>query len=543
MQAASATTHQQGAVASLQSHKLHLVLSEIASVTSALRKATRWTATTSAALSRLRSYSYSAADVPESPAQEQPPQHDVSQPARPALVPRSSARIALRGMQRDKTAENDTTSSRSARRFGLSLALDAKNDDPVALLTGFATLKAQLRSARSLSEFPLPALLAPFLKIILSPRTSAPVTSAALQAVHKFLVHGVINLSAPGAQVAVAEIAYVTSHCRFESSEATTDELVLVRILSVMRELICEPTEAPHTAAATATSHDQRRRQPQTLADCLGDDSICEMMETGLSMCCQTRLSEVLRRTAELSMTAMVRTLFSRLPLLPATADEFAPVPGGTEPEPEHATLAADPVGEDAEVDEKRRRRMTMPDPTSNAFPAAAAQVLDQLREIGEEEERQEAAASQQAHTEDSAGQAPSETQSPSQGMEQTAQEDKTQADAGEAQVAITSEDQTQHTAADVTQPAVPVGASVDIEPFGLPAILEVCRVIVSLLDPDNLQHTNTMRRLGMSMLISVLETSGRSIGDFPPCVYSCKTPLASTFLVSLAPTTPSPCR
>ncbi|SPO21706.1 related to golgi-specific brefeldin a-resistance guanine nucleotide exchange factor 1 [Ustilago trichophora] len=511
--------------ASLQSHKLHLVLSEIASVTSTMRKATRWNATTSAALARLTSYSYSIAQVPQpstqqqpTPSDQDPAAHAQSQPANQATPAgaSSSARIALRGMQRGATTDTASTSTAAATRLGLSLGIDGKSDDPVSLLTGFATLKAQLRSSPNFSSFPLPTLLAPFLRVILSPRTSAPVTSAALQAVHKFLVYKVVCYSAPGAQIAVAEIAHATSHCRFEASEATTDELVLVRILSVMRELICEPTEA--NFAATSPVHDDNAhiRRPGTFADCLGDDSICEMMETGLSMCCQTRLSEVLRRTAELSMTAMVRTLFSRLPLLPPSADEFfASRPDGTEPEPEHATLAADPVGEDAELDEKRRRRMTMPDPTSNAFPAAAAQVLDQLREMGEEEENEEAATSQQAEgdaqTSQQEQQSMSESQQPSEDVKDASQASVEQ---GEAQPASVDAGQSDVPAPDAETAQAP--APIEIEPFGLPAILEVCRVIVSLLDPNNLQHTNTMRRLGMSMLISVLETSGRSIGEFP---------------------------
>ncbi|SJX61252.1 related to golgi-specific brefeldin a-resistance guanine nucleotide exchange factor 1 [Sporisorium reilianum f. sp. reilianum] len=489
-------------VASLQAHKLHLVLSEIASVTSAVRKATRWNAASSAALARLTSYSYSSAPIAAQAAtqsQTQTTAHDA------AAAKPTGAHIALRGMQRGSTTDMASSSTAAARRLGLSLGVDGKSDDPVSLLTGFATLKAQLRACTAFSTFPLPTLLAPFLRVILSPRTSAPVTSAALQAVHKFLVYNVVSLSAPGAQIAVAEIAHATSHCRFEASEATTDELVLVRILSVMRDLICEPTEP---AAAHLTPSSAETRRPRTLADCLGDDSICEMMETGLSMCCQTRLSEVLRRTAELSMTAMVRTLFSRLPLLPASADEFfASGPDGAEPKPEHATLAADPVGEDAELDDKKRRRMTMPDPTSNAFPAAAAQVLDQLREMGEEEEKQEQVASQQAAD---------GTENASSSDNATDSTDATADATGPQSLADSHEQEQDHAVALDAQQVIYAPAPIQIEPFGLPAILEVCRVIVSLLDPNNLQHTNTMRRLGMSMLISVLETSGRSIGDFP---------------------------
>lgn len=499
------------AVSGLQSHKLHLVLSEIASVTSAVRKAARWNASSSASLARLTCYSYSAAHMPQPATQHTNP----ADPHDPKPTTASSAHIALRGMQRGATVDTASSSTAAARRLGLSLGIDARSDDPVSLLTAFATLRAQLRSCTALSSFPLPALLAPFLRVILSPRTSAPVTSAALQAVHKFLVYNIVTLSAPAAQIAVAEIAHATSHCRFEASEATTDELVLVRILSVMRELICEPTKLD----SPLPNHFDpiHTRQPRTLADCLGDDSVCEMMETGLSMCCQTRLSEVLRRTAELSMTSMVRTLFSRLPLLSPSVDEFYPsTTDGPEREPEHATLAADPVGQDAELDEKKRRRMTMPDPTSNAFPAAAAHALDELREMGQEqddEDQQAAASPTDAYStlnESRQEKLISEVQASSQDEKQP-----TTPLFDQPQATPDTEAAPQDPATDASQQEA-VTTPIQIKPFGLPAILEVCRVIVSLLDPNNLQHTNTMRRLGMSMLISILETSGRSIGDFP---------------------------
>jgi brefeldin A-resistance guanine nucleotide exchange factor 1 len=173
-----------------------------------------------------------------------------------------------------------------------------------------------------------------------------------------------------------------------------------LRILAVMRELICGDggsnigtfgIDAPlqHSSASPL-------KQKSSLADCLGDESICEMMETGLSMCCQMRLSDLLRRTAEQSMTTMVRALFSRLYYIPLTADEaYSTDPNMPEVEPEHATLVADPVGEDAvELDkEKKLRRMTMPDPKSKDIPAAAGfdpSVLQELKEMGEQEEQAE---------------------------------------------------------------------------------------------------------------------------------------------------------
>ena len=54
----------------------------------------------------------------------------------------------------------------------------------------------------------------------------------------------------------------------------------------------------------------------------LGDESVCEMMETGLSMCCQARLSELLRRSAEIAMVSMCQVIFRRLKTLEIESPE-----------------------------------------------------------------------------------------------------------------------------------------------------------------------------------------------------------------------------
>ena len=69
------------------------------------------------------------------------------------------------------------------------------------------------------------------------------------------------------------------------------------------------------------------------------------MMETCLSMCCQTRLSTALRRSAEHRTLRMTRELFARLATLPLDADP-AYVDDVAAQEPELATLTAEQVAQ-----------------------------------------------------------------------------------------------------------------------------------------------------------------------------------------------------
>ena len=84
-------------------------------------------------------------------------------------------------------------------------------------------------------------------------------------------------------------LSSAVTHCRFEATDPGQDEVVLLRILKTMEMMLSGVG-----------------------GGLLGDESICEMMETGLSMCCQTRLSEMLRRSAEMAMLGMVQIVFER---------------------------------------------------------------------------------------------------------------------------------------------------------------------------------------------------------------------------------------
>jgi brefeldin A-resistance guanine nucleotide exchange factor 1 len=297
---------------------LHLVQAEIVSVTTSIRKYSRFPSSSSSSGFGFPSASSSSGSSSSHPIA--PGSHSASLTG--AALSQSRRKLAAYGAEHATPKGNPTAIASviegGADGDGLKSALTARAKEtteavtpskgvpsanaqsaeslqalePQALLNAFTVLRAQLKENGDISTFPLPLLVAPFLQTILSPRVSAPVTSAALQAINRLLVYQVVPLShtantpatlsstaPPGVRLAVIDIARAISHCRFESSEPSVDELVLLRILAVMKELVCGTNEMAIGG------------QPSTLADLLPDESICEMMETGLSMCCQTRLS------------------------------------------------------------------------------------------------------------------------------------------------------------------------------------------------------------------------------------------------------------
>ncbi|OAD60695.1 Golgi-specific brefeldin A-resistance guanine nucleotide exchange factor 1 [Eufriesea mexicana] len=166
-----------------------------------------------------------------------------------------------------------------------------QDDDQGTLIKGLFTLKEGLNEAKDLSYLEPSVFLAPFLEIIRSEETTGPVTSLALSAVNKMISYGLIDSDHPAIAQCVEAIADVVTHARFVGTDASGDGVVLMRILQVLRALMLSPA-----------------------GDYLSNESICEIMLSCFRICFETRLSELLRKTAEHCLRDMVQHLFTRLP-------------------------------------------------------------------------------------------------------------------------------------------------------------------------------------------------------------------------------------
>jgi brefeldin A-resistance guanine nucleotide exchange factor 1 len=252
-----------------------LITTECITVTSAMRKHSRWSqSSVSAILSgggATRVYEQETSRPPS-------PRNGPATKKKPA---RHSSVISDTG-----TGEGDQS---LASRWGLRGKKGrSMQDNP--LMSAFARLRADLVGCKDIRTFDTPSLLHPFLQVIRSSSTSAPITSLALVAISKFFAYNLIDRNSPRLSLAMQLLSAAITHCRFEASDSAADEVVLLRILKLMEGMLSRPE-----------------------GEVLGDESVCEMMETGLSMCCQARLSEVLRRSAEIAMVNMCQVIFDRL--------------------------------------------------------------------------------------------------------------------------------------------------------------------------------------------------------------------------------------
>ncbi|KAJ7632227.1 hypothetical protein FB45DRAFT_989797 [Roridomyces roridus] len=205
--------------------------------------------------------------------------------------------------------------------LGSNLGLRVSSSSPAArtisreadLMLAFEDLRRAVRDVEDIFTVPLPTLLQPFFAIIRSPLSTGPITSAALSALHNFFVSGLISSKSRDLDTALIEFSSTVSHCKFEASDSSGDEVVMLRIMTVIHDCLCGGVGAG-----------------------LGDIEVCEMLETVLTTCCQMRLTETLRRSAENTMHSLVRTVFSRLHSL--------------DPRTEEDKLATDETVPDAEI-------------------------------------------------------------------------------------------------------------------------------------------------------------------------------------------------
>ncbi|KAM8852195.1 Golgi-specific brefeldin A-resistance guanine nucleotide exchange factor 1 isoform 1-T1 [Synchiropus picturatus] len=183
-------------------------------------------------------------------------------------------------------------------RWNTHTTLDEEQDP---LLNSFGQLKDLLNNIKELSDVEPNIFLRPFLEVVRSEDTTGPITGLALTSVNKFLSYGLIDANHEAAAEAIENMADAVTHARFVGTDPASDEVVLMKILQVLRTLLLTPVGAHLT-----------------------NESVCEIMQSCFRICFEMRLSELLRKSAEHTLVDMVQLLFSRLPQFKEEAKSYA---------------------------------------------------------------------------------------------------------------------------------------------------------------------------------------------------------------------------
>lgn len=381
-----------------------LVVTECITVTSAMRKHARWAHSSISSI-------LGSSNSPRIPTPEpQATNHERSRASNKIDLIEDEGSLASRWGLRGKKGQS-------------------MQDNP--LMSAFAKLRVDLKQCKDIRTFDAPALLQPFLQVIRSSSTTAPITSLALIAITKMLAYSVINASNPNFSYAMQLLAGTVTHCRFEGDNSPSDEVVFLRILKLMEDMICGPS-----------------------GDVLGDQSVCEMMECALSICCHLKMSEVLRRSAEISMVTMCQVIFGRLRTMELVFEDE----GGVDME---------------ELDEK----VTQEDMNAARIDSSANANISPEK---------------------------------MQGYRSASLEAPTQPSTERSSMDISG------SLLDVSKSFEDGEEPIDVKPYGLPSIRELFRVLSDLLDPHDRQRTDTLRVMALRIVNVALEVAGPSIANHP---------------------------
>ncbi|KAJ2169142.1 GDP/GTP exchange factor for ARF [Coemansia sp. RSA 562] len=190
------------------------------------------------------------------------------------------------------------TLGRAGECIGLA-SFDDKSDDVdssgyemarMMILESFLLLREAINGVSDPHTMDLSTIIDPFLLVVRDPETTGPITRCALVSIQRFISHGIVDLGRAEAVPALLDMTQAVTHCRFEATDAASDEAVLMQILNVLSVLVLSPGGSR-----------------------LNDVSVCEIMETVLSMSCQMRLSEILRKAAESTLFTLVTFVFGKL--------------------------------------------------------------------------------------------------------------------------------------------------------------------------------------------------------------------------------------
>ncbi|KAJ3271417.1 GDP/GTP exchange factor for ARF, partial [Borealophlyctis nickersoniae] len=359
-------------------------------------------------------------------------------------------------------------------------------------------------------------LLEPFLEVIRSGDTTGPITGAALSSVEKFIIYKVLDPLHPGLPAAMSALTHSVTRCKFEASDAVSDEGVLSRILRLLR--------------VTVTSEVGQRN--------IDDKGICEMVEVAFGMFFQGRVSELLRKSAEETLIVLVQALFERLTIVIRTKEHEALLRESASTTSRRNSI---PKSDEGVVDITQRRLSAAaralsdgpseprgdggqpPPQISVGTGGSSGQGAHDGGMISVGMPASPTAGSEAGNAEDGVriGFTSNEGIVPDGVVKTVRHEEPRTEESSPMHEEVPTEAKSggdgvgDGTSQSVEQ-AVPAvqPQTRPFQPYGLPAILEMLRVLTTLIDPRNRNHTDSMHRtVALKLLQTAVEVGGRSLG------------------------------
>lgn len=424
-------------------------------------------------------------------------------------------------------------------------------EEQESLTRNLVDLKELLGRVTDLSDVEPNVFFGPFLDIVRSSETTGSVTVMALAAVNKFLSYGLLDPRLESAAATAESVADAVTRVRFVGTDTGSDEVVLVKILHVLRSLFLSPVGV-----------------------LLSNESLCEIMQTCIRICFEGRLSELLRKSAEQTLTDMVQLLFCRFPQFSEAAKgglvrklkmRSGPIDSSKSskkrrsPQTKHKRLPNDHESMDPSSEQAPTQSVSTPqaetscppvtagsevsvqDPgTGDGSPTRVIRLTDSVASIVDMDvtsgnQRDGCDCSIQVSSENimSVGQEGGEPDSQQQQQSMASSlECSTEFEESKTIVSMGGTGDSDYVnPRGVRFTSHHGGKEGPVLPYGLPAAREVLRFLCTLISPYDPQNTDAMIKIGLDLVAVALESGADHIGNFPSVLALVKDDLCRNLL------------
>ncbi|XP_053692933.1 Golgi-specific brefeldin A-resistance guanine nucleotide exchange factor 1 [Sabethes cyaneus] len=411
-----------------------------------------------------------------------------------------------------------TTAMRRGSRWSSNSYQDDEKD---VLLKNFHDLKEKLLQVEDLRLVEPGVFLGPFLEVIRSEETTGPVTSLALSAVNKFLSYGLIDPTHSTLAATVERIADAVTHARFVGTDQTSDGVVLMKIVQVLRTLVLSPE-----------------------GSALSNESVCDIILSCFRLCFEPRLNELVRKTAENALRDIVLLLFMRLPqfvesgnfnlrslkMRSSSIDQSSKKRKNSKVELK--PLATNPKIITSEESSQTELEPTTPvinnapkglkPPPLSTTPATPAGPIVDMQGTISQTPKSSLDVKQDPIVEDTEPQSqlepPQETQ-----IQPEVEDSPAESFVNAVGVRFTHQGDEQ------------VSGTTPHLPYGLPCIRELFLFLISLCNPLDKQNTDVMIHMGLTLLTVTFEVGADSIGKYDSLLAIVKDDLCKNLFALLA--------
>ncbi len=363
------------------------------------------------------------------------------------------------------------------------------------------------------------------------------VTALAINSINKFLSYDLIDVTKPGVKIAVENLADAVTHARFVGTDSGNDEVVLMKIIGNLFFMIYKLLNYIFVDV-------MRLLSLSSVGLFLTNESICEIMQSTLRICFEPRLSELLRKTAQHALDDMVQLLFTKLPTFSAeqkpllkklkvrssmdkknkrkpkprartptslnrsadqerSSSEKPPIEGGymsdpgtslstaTSPVTEKSFVGGDflarsPTGSVTDLTEAMKNSEMVSHPNTPASPGGNGNDKGDIHDQGDS------------------------------GLKETNIAIQVTSPGGTLSLDGQTKDFTNEAGVVFEETVDSLDSEGKLIPYGLPALYELLRFLISLINPHEAGNTEAQINIGLSLITTALEVGVTSIGRFP---------------------------